>query len=431
MKFQYFFCFLLIICSSIGCNEKDNNPTLLNPQKIYSFERDGEQTVINRGQIVRHLLIQDLKIVIENLAKPGAEPIAFEELYKYYDNGNITIDGETLTPINGEILKPHLSWISSQRDLKFRVNPTWGDEITADIMQWCQTIADNSQDPNKLGTFWVYIDPETGYDLGEMFQKTALGGVAWSHGLNTYFKGVEHKNNEDIVVIGDVTLPYTEMEHHFDEVFGYFGTARNFLDFTDEDLSAVISGGNYRDNFVEDGLIDLETEYNYGFALEAANRDLSSWTTTDYSQTIFNALCEGRQAIVRQDYDSLVLMKEIILTNWEEVVATTAIHYINGTLSFVNHLVNEPNNSNFSYDSLYENWSAMYKYTEMLRYNYNNRFTEWEMVLHEKYETAEIPYPKALPDDPTKAAAYAEVLLEVRNLLQNTYNFDPEDVKRW
>ena len=64
---------------------------------------------------------------------------------------------------------------------------------------------------------------------------------------------------------------YTAMEHHWDESFGYFGAARDYNTGYSDDTDRKTDPYNDSNG---DGLIDFKTEYNMGWAVTAAKRDL-------------------------------------------------------------------------------------------------------------------------------------------------------------
>ena len=81
---------LLIACGG----GDDDNPvdsgsggTTIDIPTAYVFDsrfNEGESSVAYSGQTVRNLLLQDLKIAIDNLGKEGAEPISVDDLLKLY-----------------------------------------------------------------------------------------------------------------------------------------------------------------------------------------------------------------------------------------------------------------------------------------------------------------------------------------------------------
>jgi hypothetical protein len=433
MFFMPFLWFLACLVLCLSCDKpEDDMPVIKDPTTepyVYYFERDGHPNVANTGQVVRNLLIQDFEILVKGLAEPGASPVTYGDLYQYYENDAQTIDGHTLTQCDLPLVYETLREISSVRDLKQRVNGPNAEQVHADMSHWCQTIADNSADPAKLGTYEVYIEESTGYDLVQMFKLTGLGAAMFEHGIYVYFRYVENDHNDSIVWFPGATgLYYTWMEHHWDEAYGYYGSASNFHDFTDEELVAFETGGNYKDNLIIDGKIDFKTEYNYHFARMAAQRDIDSQTGTDFSRAVYDAFYEGRLAIVEKDYDMMISKKPVILDNWGKIIAATAIHHLNATLKEIDLLVN---NTEHSPEQFYHHWAGMYKMTEMLRYNYENRFLQYQQVLDSKYRTAAVPFPRSIVDDPARGEVYAMELLDVRQMLKEVYNFAEQDVLAW
>lgn len=433
-SWKYFYSFILAIAFSFiifACTnnvQKTKQPA--EAPYVYYFERDGHPTVKNTGQTCRNLIIQNFEILVKDMAKAGATPVAYEDLYKYYDNHKKTVTDSIWTAVDMPMVLTTIKDISNNRDLKGRVfGRATAEVVHKQMRRWCKTIADNAQNSSKLGNYTVYIEEETGLDALQMFNLTALGKIMWSHALNSYFVNVEKDYNDTVVSHPNVDwLYYTWMEHHLDEVFGYYGAAGNFHDFTDKEVVAYANGGNYKDNMTVDGQLDFRTEYNFIFARLAAQRDLTSQTHTDFSRTIFDAFYEARVAIVAKDYEKLVARKTVILDNWEKVVAATAIHHLNAVIKEMTILQKEPATSP---EFFYRNWAEMFKYTEMLQYNYANRFLQYQTVLDSIYTNTAIPFPKAIVEDTSKIESYTNGLLEVRAMLKKVYVFSEADVENW
>ena len=79
---------LLASALLIACGDDDNpvdsgsgGSTTIDIPTAYVFDsrfNEGESSVAYSGQVVRNLLLQDLKIFIDNLGKEGAEPATVE-----------------------------------------------------------------------------------------------------------------------------------------------------------------------------------------------------------------------------------------------------------------------------------------------------------------------------------------------------------------
>lgn len=418
-----------VICLLSSCKKEVLlNSTPLRGANIYSFTRNGEETAIYNGQIVRHILIKDFKLLIEQLASPSAQPISAEYLYQYYDNGGVTIPYTTLIKTQLPLIFPRASDIAGNRDLRSKATKRYEEELTTNIKYWCKIIANNSQDPDKLGTYRVYINETTGHDLQEFLYLSFLGGINYNHGLKAYLIGVDNKENDELFLIDSNPAPYTQMEHHFDEAFGYTGAARNFTDFNLRDIAGIEGGFVYKDNFEQDGKINFKSEFNFDFILEAARRDVASQVPTNYAESLFLSFYRGRISIINQEYDKLLVHKHSIEALWEEIIAATAIHHLNSTLAAIEQLENKPN---IAIPRLYQHWSAMYKYTEMLRYNYKNRLTEWKSILQEFYITLTVSYPKILVERESYRESYQKRLIEAREIFLETYPFARLNVEHW
>ena len=94
--------------------------------------------------------------------------------------------------------------------------------------------------------------------------------------------------------------PYTALEHAWDEAFGYFGAARDYLAYTDEEIAGKGGREDYADGSHDtngDGLIDLNAEANFALSVNAAKRDRGSNVATDFMADAMNAFIDGRQLL--------------------------------------------------------------------------------------------------------------------------------------
>ncbi|GIS54017.1 hypothetical protein Ct9H90mP29_10590 [bacterium] len=63
-----------------------------------------------------------------------------------------------------------------------------------------------------------------GLRLDQMIQKTLWGAVSYWQGTSKYMSKIPGDDNS----VSDDGDPWTAMEHHWDESFGYFGAARDY-----------------------------------------------------------------------------------------------------------------------------------------------------------------------------------------------------------
>ena len=340
--------------------------TLIEVPSAYVFDSrfvEGESSVSYSGQTVRNLLLQDLKVLIDSLGKDGAQPAAVQDmlnLYAYDDALNL----QSLSTAGAmPVLKNHYSAISTGKNLSGKIS---GDVVisynrTADdlVREWFQIIADNSQNPDKLGTPAVYTN-DNGVDLTQMINKVLIGAVPYYQATGVYLNGLLERDNSEA---RNGTDPYTAMEHGWDEAFGYFGAARDYFRYTDEQLAGKVGDFTFDSN--GDGSIDFKSEYNFGLSRNAGKRDKGG-SGVDLTQEIFAAFLNGRTLITNQGtVVDITEQRQLAANGMEKVIAATVVHYINDTLSDMSKLgTGEENRVNLN-----KHWAEMKGFTVALQYN--------------------------------------------------------------
>ena len=340
--------------------------TLIEVPPAYVFDSrfvEGESSVAYSGQTVRNLLLQDLKILIDSLGKDGAKPIAVQDmlnLYAYDDALNL----QSLTTAGPlPVVEGHYSAISTGKSLDGKIS---GDIVigynrNADdlVREWFQVIADNSQNPDKLGTPAVYTD-DNGVDLTQMINKVLIGAVPYYQATGVYLNGLLERDNSEA---RNGTDPYTSMEHGWDEAFGYFGAARDYFRYTDEQLAGKTDDYTFDSN--GDGSIDFKSEYNFGLSRNAGKRDKGG-SGVDFTREIFDAFLRGRTLITNQGTEvDIIQQRQLAANGMEKVIAATIVHYVNDTLSDMSNLGTDAENR----VNLNKHWAEMKGFTVALQYN--------------------------------------------------------------
>ncbi|MEL6824482.1 MAG: DUF4856 domain-containing protein, partial [Calditrichota bacterium] len=171
----------IVSCSGDSTTEPEPD-TRIDTPTAYTFDsrfQDGVSSVAYSGQIVRNLLVQDLKIFIDNLGKAGASSATLQDLLNFYEY-NDNLDLTTLTGAASPLLEGKYSSISTGKNLIGKISDATviGYNKTADelIREWFALIVANSNDPAKLGTALVYTDDD-GVDMTQMINKILLGAV--------------------------------------------------------------------------------------------------------------------------------------------------------------------------------------------------------------------------------------------------------------
>ena len=367
-KLLYFLSFMLMF--SIGCEDEeaaDNDTDTMTMETPTEFvfesrfeEHAGESSVSYSGQVVRNLLVNDIKSLIASNVGGGNTSTINSMMAN--DDPNLAIyTGSSLNTLQTKYhdistsqLNDRLAAVTSYTD------PGYGANAQNMITGWIAESEGYSVRPGGL-------------DLGQMTQKVMWGAIAYWQGTSKYMSKIPNDDN----TMSDDGDPYTAMEHHWDESFGYFGAARDYNTGYSDDTDRKTDPYNDSNG---DGLIDFKTEYNMGWAVTAAKRDLVDGVSVDYdfTKTIFDAYLEGRTLIYNQaPLDEILVQRDIILNTWEKVVAAVSIHYINDTMSDLEALI-AAGDANLAWDNLPESgdgykynihWAEMRAYAHGLIYN--------------------------------------------------------------
>ncbi len=176
------------------------------------------------------------------------------------------------------------------------------------IFSWFDSLAlaSSSLVPAQNGTAGVlsssadsskkYLFSSTGFEYAQILEKGIMGACFYYQATSVYL--AEDKigalvDNETIIA-GEGTA----MEHHWDEAFGYFGVPIDFP----ANKTGIRFFGKYCDN---------------------RNPILNS------SQVLMDAFILGRAAISNDDHEVKYAQIPILKSEWEKLIAATAIHYLN------------------------------------------------------------------------------------------------------
>jgi len=249
-----------------------------------------------------------------------------------------------------------------------------------------------------------------------------------------YFgKGLTKDNSS----AADDTKPYTELEHQWDEGFGYFGAARDYNSYSDSHIAA---DKKYANDSNGDRVIDLDSEYTFAVAQYANKRD-NSIEGADYSKTIFDAFLKGRQLIqdnfgtnpvAGQGYHvELSAVAKTILQQWEEVYAANIIHYINATIEDLETYKADAKAENL--ETLAKHWSEMKGFALAIQFNpqATSKLSDQNLIDLNNLIGQQPTLPsqvRAVAVEPQKT--YTEKLEEARGLLKDVFAFG-DDVTTW
>jgi len=356
------FAFLsLFIFSACEDNNDDDEPavTKITEPATYTFNSrfsEGVSSVSYTGQVVRNLLINDIKTQMGTDAG-SKNPATLLSMMANDDASREILSKGDLSTVQTKYHDIATSNLNDRLDAVESITiPGYNATAKTLIAGWLQEVA--STGPVRA----------TGVDFAQMAQKTMWGAISYWQATSKYMSKIPTDDNT-VAVDGKT---YTSMEHHWDESFGYFGAALDYnTGYTDDNDRK--SSPYYDSN--GDGKIDFKSEYNIGWAVTAAKRDLCTGCGDyDYTKTIFDAYIKGRTMIVNQEpLDQILAQRDIIMETWEKVVAAVTMHYINDTANEIKALIEAGDATLKPATSATKNyekyWGEMRGYAHGLLYN--------------------------------------------------------------
>ena len=266
-----------------------------------------------------------------------------------------------------------------------------------------------------------------GVDMKQLIQKFLLGSVNFSQAAGDYLstdlnstKGLNASDSEPYKAGAN----YTALEHHWDEAFGYFGAARNYLEYSDFDLKKKIDIDTNQDK-----KISLISEKNFTYAINAGRFDATSTSPkTTFSEDIMEGFLQGRYLIQQKPSGYKPYLKALsikILGNWEKVNAATVIHYLNVSIKELNSYGTEE----YLFKDLAKFWSEMKGFALGFQFNPESILNKSGFVkFHQLVDDAPVV---PTPSNQHDVEDYKQKLLQARTLLKDVYQFSDENMKNW
>ncbi len=278
-------------------------PLLASTPSTYAFERNGNSTVSYSGQNERLDMVKAMKTYLGQGDKKELT-ISAAVLNDAYantgDNGNGFFDFTSTKQLKNKTFAPDL-------DNNFMEN------LFAEAEAVSQSGADASngvagfiERENSGNTIMVDAN---GREFTQLIEKGLMGTVMYNQIYNTYFSDDRTGDDVENTALRE-GKNYTDMEHHWDEAFGYFNPPLDFAS-------------------------------NWPEAREGEDRYWSHYSNVvdpfiNSNDDIMEAFLAGRTAIVNNDLNGKNAQRTILFEKLELVAAATSIHYINQSLGYIN-----------------------------------------------------------------------------------------------
>lgn len=313
MKAKYISMFAIAALALTACNDdEEEDPTV--PESSYTIPTTysftdiaGNNTVSFQGQTDRLNQLGIMTTYMKTAHTPGVtvSPVNLKNMYANEGgNGGGNFD------------------FSSTKDLKSKTASTFSnaddvkmvfEEMMENLAMTSQTTTDGNFEAT-LGTAGSiqsdqsgpYLVDANGHEYVQFIEKGLMGAVFYNQITGVYLSDDKIGNQMDnsTPVDPENGKYYTEMEHHWDEAFGYFSSSTTFPDNDDKRFWSKYS------NTVDPIL--------------------------GTNEKIMDAFLTGRAAIANADMTTKEEMRDIIIAELEKVTAGTAIHYFNSTIAAIN-----------------------------------------------------------------------------------------------
>ena len=299
----------------ISCNDEttDNvDPVVtVTPPATYSFERNGQTTVSYGGQTSRLEMAKELGSHLNDETKTK------EQLVNMFDNGT-GFDNSSLDGSGKKIGNKTASSSIASSTVKTQFNALIDDVVT-NVFPAVASSTDAS-----AGTAGIYTDQgdggrtvkinAKGHEINQLFVKGLMGAlicdqIIWGYLSAGKLDGGTNVADNDAGTLVD-GKNYTQMEHYWDEGFGY-------LYGMDSDISNSSIEGS--DVLVSKYLKKVDASSLPGIA-----------------QRIYDAFKHGRAAIVAGNYTVRDEQAEIVKHELSNVIGRKAADYLRSTASEIN-----------------------------------------------------------------------------------------------
>jgi hypothetical protein len=242
------------------------------------------------GQTERIIMLKELATYAKSANTrnhPQLSSVVMENMYE-----NNTVNGNPFSD-------PALA--TSTKQIKNKVAPA----VQAAFSSYMSALATASQYTNMTASAGqagigtdnngnTYLFNANGVELAQLLEKGLASACMYYQAVTVYLGPTKMNVDNKAVIDGKGT----NMEHHWDEAFGYFGAPKDFPANTAN--------------------LDLWARYSNKVS-----------ATIGSNTKIMNAFLKGRAAISAEDYDTRDEMIDVVCEEWELILAAVAISYFN------------------------------------------------------------------------------------------------------
>ena len=308
-----FTSFLFVSCDS----DNDDNVIEVTAPATYEFLRDGVSTVSFSGQTTRLNQVDAIYNALNSKADDGSGA------QKFYTEAQIDAmfaDGAGFmnAALNGTGKKFRSKTSAGCAAGNSATQSQFDDQIadfTANVVSaWSADASAGVAGKLTDATRSIHVNG-AGHEIDQTFVKGLIGGMCLDQIVNNYLQpcqldsGTRRDDNTNGTLASGKN--YTDMEHKWDEAFGYLYGQE--ADYSRADLGSAPTGN--------------------GTTLNKYFKKINDSNMPGISQTVYDAFKLGRAAIVAGNYEVRDAQANIIKINLSKVIGYKSVDYLNGYMS--------------------------------------------------------------------------------------------------
>lgn len=263
-----------------------------NVPETYEFkDEEGNSTVSYSGQTDRLNQLSEMADYMESGHTQTIDAQALKDMFaNTNDNGNGNFTFSSSKQLENKCF-----------EIDVDMYKDYMDSIALASVDFASTASNGQAGTLSSGTSTYLFSPR-GIEYAELIEKGLMGGVFMHQALNVYFGSDKMSVDNSTVVDATNGEYYTEMEHHFDEAFGYFGVPVSFP-------------------------TNLGQDRFWGKYCNSRDAELNS------NALMMDNFLLGRAAISNNDLETRDEAIQIIRETWELICAAQAVSYFEGALA--------------------------------------------------------------------------------------------------
>ena len=306
---RYLFIIALpLFIISCGSDDDENLPVEITVPDNYEFLRDGMSTVSFSGQTTRLNQVDEIYLALNSntynetqLDEMFADGAGFTDSALNGTGKNVR--GKTSAGCAAGSSATQAQFDAQIADFANNVVPAWSNDASAGI-------AGKLTDASRS----IHVNAK-GHEIDQTFVKGLIGGMTLDQIVNNYLQPcqLESGSRKDDNTNGVLSSGknYTDMEHKWDEAFGYLYGQEE--DAKRADLGSAPNGK--------------------GTTLNKYFKKVNDSNQPGIAEIVYNAFKKGRAAIVAGDYQVRDAQANIIQIHLSKVIGYKAVDYLNGYMS--------------------------------------------------------------------------------------------------